>query len=220
VITVVHGVDDLKRDTPTRIHLGEHIPSARPAVYVSQRWFGNMETILWCFFHRKDWTKTGGFIGRRDSHEFDFEGALQYCLHDQPNRPYGWVTVFHHDLRFYRSFSKTINIESQGHGIYLNTRPPKADAYQKLVFDQYDANAFDIDEPRRLAWLEKQVQPIFNPRVHMPWQWNDWIIRRRFGEKTNGLIYKDPIKLLEYAIRVNKIRRNQWQDIQAYAEAA
>lgn len=212
---IVQGIDS-KWDRPTQITLGEWIPS-RPAVYTSVRMLtASLEVRLWCFFHRHDWSKTGGLIGRLESHDFDFEGVLRYrimtnyCRDD--TRPFGYVTVFHKELKFYRSFQDAISIEPQGHGIYLAVKPPKGENCRSMYVD--DMKDIDMDEPRRLAWLKNTVQPIFNRNsVNMPWQWSDWLIRRKFGKKTDGLIYSDPIKLIGYAIRANKIRRKNWKDI-------
>ena len=209
MITVTQGMD-APVDLPVSIHFGEMLPDPKPAVYFSHRLW-QPHCHLWCFFHRRDWSSTGGLIGRLDSHEFDYEGALQIIPND-PDRPYGWVTVYHNELRFYRSFSNIINIDSQGHGVTISSKLPKGKSFRRLEFSVTDA--INMDDPKFMAWLCGDVQRVFNEHgVKLPWQWNDWRIRRKCGAESDGDIWNPPMGLLKNAIKVRKIRRKDWEDL-------
>jgi len=219
MIEIIQGFDG-KYDRLVPIMLGKWFRTT-PTVY-----FADLPSTekayyrLYCFFHYKDWSAVGGLIGRLDSHDFDFEGALKitprqqfYNRHgDRLDRPFGWITVNHSELKFYRTFSEMVSIDSQGHGVQMRIRPPRGDSYIHYHWVVFDL--VDMLEPRRLAWFRNKVQPVFNRnKVNMPWEWNDWLIRRKRGKKTDGLIWNDPHQLIIEAIKTHKIRRKDWADV-------
>lgn len=184
------------------INIGEFIEGLEPSVYFSVTESADRYYCLYCVFHWKDWSETGGAIGRWDTHKWDFEGVLRII--DKKSGLCLWViTVFHQELKFYRTNQCEVNIQAHGHGMTVG---PELPAERNLLYTEYFLE--DIEMPKRKAWMEGPLQQIFNPHVHMPWQWNHWLIRRRKGKETDGLIYRDPEWLLRVAREVGIIDSN------------
>lgn len=177
------------------IHVGEFLPELEPTVYYSAKQDDERFYLLYCVFHWKDWSDSPGWIGKLDTHQFDFEGALR-IIHKN-NGPEWVITVFHTQLRFYRTIQNVINIEPEGHGMSMKAEFPYPTC---RVYKDYKLE--DIHEPKRFLWFKTDLREIFNRSgVNMPWQWNHWKIRRKYGKKTDGLIYRDPLELLRLAKR-------------------
>ena len=194
------------------INMGEFIPTLEPVVYYSVKQDDDYFYCLYCVYHYKDWCdpdKLGGYLRvMLDSHRHDFEGVLIAVPKFGVLRR--WMAcVFHNELKFYtlpyEAMGDTIAIEAEGHGI---VNPKIEGCYVPRPFLNYgrEYRLFNMNTARRLDWLVQKVQLEFNEnKVHMPWQWNHWKINRKCGRKTDGLIYRDPARLLKLARKCSLI---------------
>lgn len=186
-------------DLLSPINFGEHIPMAQPTVYYSVKEDDNRYYILYAFYHYRDWSAAGGIVGELDEHRHDFEGALVVVSKISPISSRKVVaTIKHHEIPIRQCTHDPIalEIEAEGHAVHLwNGVLPASENHIRYVdYDLCDMN----DAPFQKQW--EYIKKKFNETgVKMPDQWNHYIIQRKFGFKSDGLIYTDPAKFLELA---------------------
>lgn len=187
------------------INFGDFVANVKPQVYYSVKEDSEYFYILYAVYHYKDWATH--VFKKLDSHRHDFEGTLRVINRD----PYGKdasafvITVFHYDFHFchYPYADRLhINIESKGHGQRLELFTSQIDGNHMFYRDY---RMICMDAPRfRAQWAFMTKE--FNANgVKMPDQWNDARIQRKFGKKTDGLIYTDPKQLLDLAKKAQRI---------------
>ena len=225
----VHGFDG-KFDHPTEIYLGEYL-RAPATVYRSDILTTRKAYYtLFMLFHRFDWSDTGGLIGRLDSHQFDFEGILRIVprltitMRTKPpselHLATGWISVFHHQFKYALSYSNFVGVDSQGHGIRPPGQTPKGKHIRVYTPASLYSNGpseyqvVNFSEPRRLAWMRKTVQPLFNRNgVNLPWDWNHYLIHRHCGKETDGDIWNYPVRLIKNSIKRCMISKRLWRHL-------
>ena len=184
------------------IHLGDFNAEliGEPTVYYAISQDKEYRYCLYCFFHRKDWSELIWPLKAFDEHEYDFEGVL-VIVNRKDSSVRAAITVFHKNfkyinvgMRLFKSFP--IVIEPGGHGVYFGLWPAGDN-----TIDYRDYKLVNMANKKRLNYLKKTVQPVFNAcGVHLPWQWNDENLVTHFGRSaTEGLMWKNPGLLYRYA---------------------
>ena len=202
---LVHRVRSFVKDLVTPIHFGSTLPDMLddPVGYYSVKRYDNPEEARppWVvmnihFFHRYDWSDSWlSFIRRADSHPFDFEGVTIFATILAPGAPLMPKLVVcqaHTALVAYSPCGPVeVTIESRGHPIRCHAGRPEAD-WEVNYGRRY--RLIDLEDRRFRADFSKHIEPVFSRYgVHAPWEVNDHRIRRKFGKKTNGSIYTDPL---------------------------
>lgn len=198
-------------DLITPLNLSDHfIPTAKPTIYFSAKEDNQYYYLLYCVYHFRDWTTSRSNVMQAlDSHEHDLEGVLLVVHRDKHDPFWGdpcpysnpCVSVFHRTLFFRETeeWRQHFAIEAEGHGIvpgsdekYHLIADSNCIYYKDYRLENINTEAFQAHVPR--------IKSIFNPGgVHWPDQWNHWLIRRKFGKRSDGLIYTDPQLLFKYA---------------------
>ena len=202
---IIQGFQDI-RDLITPIHFGDYIPSLPATVYfsVKEDKENKLTFVYYYFFHREDFSTSENYLIKKlDSHELDFEGVmmvLPYNLSSPFTHCQMLATQSHHDIKIYdypymRYGRIGLYIEPEGHGITLCPidNPP----VDHISYWNYGLT--NMETPRfQKAW--PKYKEIFNKHgVTMPDQVNDFKIKRKFGRQSDGLIYTNPVKFIEYA---------------------
>ncbi len=210
--SIVQGFKSLY-DLITPIHAGEFCPSLEPAVYYIVRESTTHLYVLYCFFHRKDWSELPWPIESLDEHDFDFEGMLvaitkkDYELKiklKKPYRhwlfPYEWaISVSHTVFKYANPCTQTCRIEHAGHGVTPGWTEVEGN---RVIYVDY--GLINLDNEKLRDWIFGSLRKPFNKQgVKLPDQWNDSRIRRKFGKDTDGLIYSNPEELRSLACRLN-----------------
>ncbi len=183
--TFLQGFDDV-RDLITPIQIDKFDPSEQPAIYYSVCEDREFWYVLYCVFHRHDWSGLPWPIKSLDEHNYDFEGVLRGV--PKGTLPAWCATVAHSELKFNGDDPGVYHIESGGHGIH----PYPISLNNFIEYRRYIL--IDMETRRKSSWFAK-LRPIFNREgVNMPWQWSH-------RGKWKGLIYSDPAKLRTLAKR-------------------
>lgn len=182
-------------------------PIDKPTVYFSAKEDENYHYLLYCVYHRMDWSygQPGGPLrDSLDTHQHDFEGVLRAIPGDDSGE-YEWAcSVFHKELHLTRGWM-VFSIESQGHGIFPvpRRRDFLTQSRNEVVYAHYRLVNINSEwSPEQ--WIK--LRQVFNANgVNLPDQWNDWRIRKKYGKETDGLIFTDPAKLRELAYKCQLI---------------
>ncbi len=185
------------RDQIAPVHFGSLTSVAYPTIYFSAKQDETHYYILYCVYHRKDWSSRGGLIGKLDSHNHDLEGALIVV-----DRTYGGIvqaaSIFHNEIRFYSHllrFRKSVifSIQAEGHGIFMESFINEMQ--NQIWYMRYDLENLNEERVNKLffgRWKEE-----FNKNgVSTPDQWG---YVSKMGVKSKGLIYTDPLRLFNMA---------------------
>jgi len=221
----IQGFEDL-RDLIVPIPkdlTGPYRPTAVPEVYYSVKEDDECYYIIYAVYHRKDWSdKFGGVIRNElDSHEHDFEGVLLRVAKRGSGRiDRVVVAVCHKDLEVTQNYPwyaldlknfahVWLAIEPQGHGIGWYTDDYKSNCIQYRDYKLVNMNS------SRFRWEE--LRKVFNPKVNLPDQWDDWkiakwvkrthpVIKGKRITSSAGLIYTAPDVLIELMKRRGRIK--------------
>lgn len=195
------------------IHLGDFQPELieKPTAYFTVRKDDEFRYLLYCFFHRKDWSTWIPPFKALDEHEYDFEGVV--FEQSKKTGAVSGIAVNHMNFEYwvfpqFRSTktgkpskqSNWITIEAGGHGITFLT--PLSLVLNNSTYIKYvDYDLVNMANPSILKWLKKVAQPAFNSTgAKMPWQWNDENLVTHFGrERTEGLMWRNPRLLFKLA---------------------
>lgn len=181
------------------VNFGEFVPVAEPTVYYSVKEDEHRIYILYAFYHYRDWVADRGGLTGLDEHRHDFEGALVVVSKISPisNRKIV-ASVAHYEIPVRTTTLDPIilEIDSQGHAVHLYCG--KIGAHENTV-RYVDYNLVDMNDQSFKQHWETLKKHFNETGVKMPDQWNHYLIQRKYGFKSDGLIYTDPAKFLELA---------------------
>ena len=184
------------RDMITPVYFGKLMVNLDPVIYFSAKSDTDHTYILYCVFHRKDWSSRGGLIGHLDSHEYDLEGVI-VVVDGLSEKVVATASIFHSQIKF--STNQTLYagrpvflIQSEGHGIYM-----EESIMPRNHLTYMDYGLVNINEPRVHKKFFGIWKKEFNKNgVSTPDQWG---YVSKMGVKSKGLIYTDPRKLFNIA---------------------
>ncbi len=187
------------------VTFGDFVPVAKPTVYYAASETESHYYLLYCFYHYRDYSTLPPPINKLDSHRHDFEGVL-VC--QRKGERSGLVFTRSHYTFIRGQFWRfpVVHIEAGGHAIspvnsleivniVAGIRSGKKE--NVLIYD--DANLRDM---RSKSFQDRwgDIKRHFNSnKVMMPDEWNDSRIQRKYGRRTDGLVWRDPEEFVRRA---------------------
>ncbi len=187
-------------DLFSQFNLGGWVCPEEPAVYFAVKEDAGNYYIWYLIYHYRDYSTWIPPFKEWDQHRHDFEGVM-LAVDKESNRILWHVARAHYELNPIITYDgmpyKNLQfwIEKGGHGIYRGFYKKQKNS---IIYRDYKLINFLSVKCQR--FVEKSLAPAFKDTgVTFPHQWNDWRIQRKWGKRTDGLIWTDPNKFYEYA---------------------
>ena len=195
-------------DLFSRINLGDWVvETKKPFVYFAVREDDKSYYIWYLIYHYRDWSNWRYPFKKLDEHRHDFQGVMLAV--NKFTEDVEWhVARKHYELNpiltcdtFYNIF----HIEAGSHAIRVSYIDEKID-FEKNYLHYADYTLINILSKKCWDYIENHVSPAFKTYgVTFPWCWNDWRVQRKYGLKTDGLIWYDPEEFYKLAKGVHII---------------
>ena len=188
-------------DLFSQFSLGDWVVPQEPVVYYAVKEDAGNYYIWYLIYHYRDYSTWIPPFKEWDEHRHDLEGVM-LAVSKQDGYVWWHVARAHYELnpeKYHYNYPTPLNfwIEKGGHGIYSgyytkNDCALRMPDYKLINFLSVKCKKFVLDS----------LAPAFKKNhVTFPWQWNDWRIRNKWGKRTDGLIWRDPKKFYEYAVK-------------------
>ena len=181
-------------DLFSRINLGGWVvETKKPFVYFAVREDEKFYYVWYLIYHYKDWSDWRFPFKSLDEHRHDFQGVMLAV--NKFTQDIEWhVARKHYELNPKKAIpgktKQSFAIEAGSHAIW-DQGISFANKGNCIIYHDYIL--INMLEKKCWRFIQKQVVPAFKTYgVDFPWDWSDWRVQRKFGLRTNGLIWDDP----------------------------
>lgn len=181
-------------DLFSRINLGDWVVELKkPFVYMAVREDDTNYYIWYLIYHYKDWSNWIKPFRSLDEHRHDLQGVM-LAVNKLTENVMWHVAREHYKLNPRKNVvprkRKVFSITAGGHAIRHNVEKITQDANYVYYMDY---TLINILSKKGWNFIENHVSPAFKTYgVDFPWSWNDSKIQKKFGLRTDGLIWDDP----------------------------